>query len=466
MEDRPMTFTEHLSELRLRLRRALVSVFFAFVATWTFHEELFELLARPVLSSLRRHNVRSLIALQVTETITVHLEVALVTAIFIALPYVCWQIWAFISPGLYEKEKRVVRPVVLLVSGFFMLGVVFCYFVFLPMVVDYLITFTMATGTVSLTPTIERTFSLTLTFLLVFGLLFELPLLMFFLALLGVVGTKGFLTFSKYFIVLAFVIGAIFTPPDVLSQTLMAVPLCLLYFVGIACSFIGERIRGTTGTSKANRYLMGGTFAFFASLVIVVSWVWEHTPQKYSVAVLPDASFAFRISPGSGVRQFITPPIEDSVLIYGNNSHNSFLTESALSAVSRDQDPLFSVLDDEHFESVLIARPLCASKLVPDGLASEEAVIVTLKSFNEYLKEIRIQGGSKAMIDWANSLTPWTVPEVSSPIGRVLGWSIGDIEVNSEIKEIRVVAPSTRINRMMGELLSFTIALCGPDDKL
>ena len=203
MTDRPMTFSDHLAELRSRILRSLVVVTAAFFAAWTFHIEIYDFLAAPVLAGLASHGIHGLQALQVTEAITVYLHASLIAALVAASPYLFFQIWSFVAPGLYDREKAYVTPVVWLVSCFFLFGVVFCYYVFLPMVVDFLVGFTLESGTVDLKPTFEKTWGLATTFLFVFGMLFELPLMMFFLSFLGVADWRKYLKFSRYFIVIS-----------------------------------------------------------------------------------------------------------------------------------------------------------------------------------------------------------------------------------------------------------------------
>jgi len=295
-----MAFTEHLGELRDRLLKSVVAITVAFFVAYAYHEELFRFLAAPIIEGLRAHGVYKLQALQVTEAIVVYLEASMVGAVVLAVPYVFYQIWAFIAPGLKERERGAVLPVVGLISAFFLLGVAFCYYVFLPMVVDFLVDFTVGTGDIALLPTVEKTFTLTATFLLIFGLVFEMPLIMFFVSAVGLVSAKAFLKFSRYFIVVAFIVGAIFTPPDPLSQLLMAVPLCALYFVGVAFAWAGGALRrsGERGLAKA---VVVGVFLVFAMAVAFAGWLWNRPTDRPSsrAAVTEGATFATRADPAS-----------------------------------------------------------------------------------------------------------------------------------------------------------------------
>jgi len=288
MRDRPMTFTEHLAELRSRLLKSIGSLVLAFVVAWNFHEALFHFIARPVLAGLRNHGIRQLQALQVTETVIAHLQASLLGALVLASPAIFYQVWAFVAPGLLQRERRVVLPVIGLLSAFFLLGVLFCYFVFLPLVVDFLVSFTEASGDVALLPTVQQTFRLAVAFLAVFGLVFELPLLMFFLSMLGVVQAATFRRYARHFVVFAFVIGAILTPPDPLSQVLMAVPLCALYLVGVVFAHAGETFRGSRRTAGASA-LAVGVFVAFAGAVGLASWYWNRPASPDLLPGLPGA---------------------------------------------------------------------------------------------------------------------------------------------------------------------------------
>lgn len=280
MPDGQMTVTEHLAELRSRLLKSVAALALAFLVAWNFHEQAFHWIARPVLQGLRRQGIQQLQALQVTETVIAHLQASLLGALVLATPVIFYQAWAFVAPGLLRRERRVVLPVIGLLSAFFLLGVLFCYFVFLPLVVDFLVAFTQTSGDVALQPTVQQTFRLAVAFLAVFGLVFELPLLMFFLSMLGVVPAATFRKYARYFVVFAFVIGAILTPPDPLSQVLMAVPLCALYLVGVVFAKAGEAFRGSRRSLGASALAIA-VFLAFAGAVGSAAWYWNRpaTPE-------------------------------------------------------------------------------------------------------------------------------------------------------------------------------------------
>ncbi|HOE82037.1 MAG: twin-arginine translocase subunit TatC [Myxococcota bacterium] len=295
-QDQPMTFTEHLGELRNRLIKSVVGVIIGFAVAYSAHEHVFQAVARPILTALRNHGIPALQALQVTETITVYLQLSLIVGIFLASPYIIWQIWAFVAPGLLERERRVVVPIVGGIAAFFVLGVVFCYFVFLPMVADFLVGFTLRTGDISLIPTVQKTFGLTVIFLGVFGLAFQLPLLIFFLTLMGLVTHKKLLAFGRYFVVLAFIIGAILTPADPLSQTLMAVPLTILYLVGIVFSWVAGLMKTDQDATKV-KVILALVFLAFAAAIGTSAWLWQKGMARPSTASLfgPNTILAARL---------------------------------------------------------------------------------------------------------------------------------------------------------------------------
>ena len=233
-----MSLYGHLSELRIRLTRALAAIFVGFFIGYAFHIELFDLVVAPVRDALADRGLYRLQALHVTESIFVYLKLSAVAGIMGAFPYILFQIWAFISPGLLDEERRYVTPIVLFSSLFFGLGVLFSYSVLLPFVTGFLTDLTMGSSAIELQVTVANVFSFSLMSLLLFGLVFQLPILMFFLALLGLATHKGFLSFYRYFIVISFVIGALLTPPEPVSQVLMALPMNLLYGLGIVIAYL------------------------------------------------------------------------------------------------------------------------------------------------------------------------------------------------------------------------------------
>ena len=219
----------HLVELRSRLMRSIIAVFVVLVVLFPFAKEIYALLAQPLLRVLPQGS--SMIATDVTGTFLVPLKVTLMAAFLIALPYVLWQAWAFVAPGLYHHEKRLVVPVLVSSCLFFALGMSFAYFFVFPIAFGFFAGYTPVG--VQMMTDIDKYLSFVLTMFIAFGLTFETPVVVVVLVRMGVVGLDKLRAARSYVIVGAFVIGAIFTPPDVISQLLLAVPLWLLYEVGL-----------------------------------------------------------------------------------------------------------------------------------------------------------------------------------------------------------------------------------------
>lgn len=282
MEDARLTFHEHLGELRTRLVRAAVAVFVGFLVAWTFRQQLFDLLSAPVREGLADNGIYRLTAIDVTETIFVYLKLSIVAGILIGSPVVFWQLWAFISPGLHRHEKQYVLPITVFSVLFFFLGVLFCHRVLLPFVTDFLVEMTLEHPDVSLQVTVQNTFSFALSLLLAFGAAFELPLVIFFLSALGLTSPRGLLRFFRYFVLLAFVIGAVFTPPDPVSQVMMAVPLIALYLLGIGLSALAIRQKQRSGEgalSTQSWALIGVVLVSVVGALGYVSWILGVTPS-------------------------------------------------------------------------------------------------------------------------------------------------------------------------------------------
>jgi sec-independent protein translocase protein TatC len=222
-------FLSHLIELRTRLIRALTAVGILLVCLLPFANQLYTVLALPL---LRRLPVGAhMIATEVTTPFFVPMKVAMMTAFLMALPYVLFQAWAFVAPGLYSHEKRLVIPLVITSTVLFYCGMAFAYFLVFPVVFGF-ITGVAPEGVTVMTD-IEKYLSFVLTMFLAFGVTFEVPVAVVVLVRLGVVSVETLRSSRRYVIVGAFVLGAVFTPPDIVSQSMLAVPLCLLYEVGI-----------------------------------------------------------------------------------------------------------------------------------------------------------------------------------------------------------------------------------------
>ncbi len=224
-------FVAHLVELRDRLIKATIAiaVMAAVLAVWPGPGALYDLLAAPLTASLPKG--ATLIATSVISPFMVPLKILLMAAFLLALPVVLYQVWAFVAPGLYNHEKKLVVPLVVSSTLLFLIGVAFCYFFVFGQVFKFIQGF--APKSITAAPDIEAYLSFVLTMFLAFGLAFEVPVAVVVLARIGVVSIEKLKAFRAYFIVLAFVIAAIVTPPDVVSQLALAIPMVILYEVGI-----------------------------------------------------------------------------------------------------------------------------------------------------------------------------------------------------------------------------------------
>lgn len=224
-------FVQHLVELRDRLIKAAIAVGVALVilAIYPGPAALYDILAQPLVETLPKG--ATLIATSVISPFLVPLKIMLMTAFLLALPMVLWQVWAFVAPGLYSHEKKLVLPLVISSSVLFFIGVAFCYFFVFGQVFKFIQGF--APKAITAAPDIEAYLDFVLSMFLAFGLAFEVPIVVIVLARMNIVSIEKLKGFRSYFIVVAFVIAAIVTPPDVVSQLALAIPMCILYEVGI-----------------------------------------------------------------------------------------------------------------------------------------------------------------------------------------------------------------------------------------
>ena len=234
------TFISHLIELRDRLIRALAAIAAVTVilSIWPGIGAVYDLLARPMTQALPEGT--RMIATGVVSPVFVPLKVTVLAAFMIALPYVLYQMWAFVAPGLYAHEKRIALPVVISSTLLFLLGVAYCYFVVFGLIFHAIQSF--APTAITPAPDIEAYLSFVITMFLAFGITFEIPLLQLVLVRSGAVTVEKLKEVRGYVIVGAFVVAAVVTPPDVLSQLLLAFPMCILYQLGIyAAGFVRRR---------------------------------------------------------------------------------------------------------------------------------------------------------------------------------------------------------------------------------
>ncbi|GIX27203.1 twin-arginine translocase subunit TatC [Pelomicrobium sp. G1] len=227
--DQQETFISHLVELRDRLLKALIAWLLVFVALFPWARDLYTLLAKPLLAKLPQGG--QMIATEVVTPFFVPVKVAMLTGFLVALPYILYQLWAFVAPGLYSHEKRLVLPLVVSSTVLFAAGMAFAYFLVMPVVFGFITA--IAPEGVAVMTDISKYLDFVMTLFLAFGITFEVPIAVIVLVRFGVVSIDKLKQARPYVIVGAFVIAAIVTPPDVISQIMLAVPLCLLYEAGI-----------------------------------------------------------------------------------------------------------------------------------------------------------------------------------------------------------------------------------------
>jgi sec-independent protein translocase protein TatC len=242
VSDQQESFISHLVELRQRLVRAVGAVLAVFIllVLWPGSGTIYDFLAVPLMSALPPDS--KMIATGVITPFMVPIKVTALAALVVALPYVLYQAWAFVAPGLYEHEKRLALPLIVASTLLFLAGMAFCYYIVFENV--FTVIHAWAPKSITPAPDIEAYFSFVLTMFLAFGITFEIPIVVVLLVRVGIVSLEKLRDARPYVIVGAFVVAAIVTPPDVLSQFMLAVPMCLLYEVGlIAARFVAVRPR-------------------------------------------------------------------------------------------------------------------------------------------------------------------------------------------------------------------------------
>jgi sec-independent protein translocase protein TatC len=235
--DEKQPFMNHLEELRKRLVASAIAVGACFVACYIFAERLFEILAFPLKSQMVEGD--KLIFTNLPEMFLTYLKTAFIAAIMLASPYIFYQLWMFIAPGLYQREKKYLFPFVFFSTILFVGGALFGYFVVFPFGFKFFLGF--ATDYIQALPSVKQYFSFAIKLLFAFGVVFELPVIIFFLTKIGIVTPTLLQKKRKYAILLTFVAAAILTPPDVVTQCMMAGPLIILYELGIIISKVAGR---------------------------------------------------------------------------------------------------------------------------------------------------------------------------------------------------------------------------------
>ncbi len=239
------TFVSHLVELRTRVMRALIvfGVVFVAIFLWPGAGPIYDFLAAPLMKALPEG--AKMIATGVVTPFLVPMKVTALVAFLVALPYVLYEAWAFVAPGLYDREKRLALPIVIASTVLFMLGVAFCYYLVFGKVFAFINDF--APKSITPAPDIEAYFSFVITMFLAFGVTFEIPIVVLVLVRSGVVSVEKLRDARPYVVVGAFIVAAVVTPPDVLSQFMLAVPMCILYETGLFLArFIGKRVAENT----------------------------------------------------------------------------------------------------------------------------------------------------------------------------------------------------------------------------
>ncbi|MBC8006829.1 MAG: twin-arginine translocase subunit TatC [Prolixibacteraceae bacterium] len=228
----PDSFMSHLIELRDRLLRCVLALLLVFICLFPWARDLYALLAQPMISSMPAGG--QLIATEVTAPFFVPIKVTMMAAFVIALPYLLYQIWAFVAPGLYAHERKLVAPLIITSTLLFICGMAFAYYLVFPVVFHFMVS--VAPEGVAVMTDIGKYLDFVLSLFLAFGVTFEVPVAVVILVRMGLVSIAKLKEIRPYIIVGAFVVGAIFTPPDVVSQVMLAVPIWILYELGIFVS--------------------------------------------------------------------------------------------------------------------------------------------------------------------------------------------------------------------------------------
>jgi sec-independent protein translocase protein TatC len=238
MSDKKLPLTAHLEELRKRLIYSFLAIGVAFALCYAFIKPIVEILMRPLVQVLPPGS--TLVFTAVPEAFFTYLKAAILAGIFFSSPFILYQIWAFVSPGLYQREKKYIFPYLIVSSAFFVGGALFCYYIVFPVVFRFFLSF--ASETIRPLPAIKDYLAFTIKLLLAFGLLFQWPALILFLARMGVVSSSVLSRNRKYAVLVIFVAAAVLTPPDLVSQLLLAGPLLAMYEGSIwMAKFFGKK---------------------------------------------------------------------------------------------------------------------------------------------------------------------------------------------------------------------------------
>ncbi len=246
-EEARMTILDHLRELRVRVIYVFIAVFVGFIISWIFREQLFDFLQRPLAHTSVDTELTQMHHKDLSEPFVVMLKTSIFGGVFLASPFILAQLWLFIAPALYPDEKKFAFPFIFFATFFFVAGASFCFFLVMPYGFDFLLKFTDGS-----TPELmmKEYLSLVTKLLLGFGFVFELPVITAFLAKMGIITHVHLIRFWRYAIVIAFIVAAMLTPPDVITQTMMAGPLILLYTISIGVAYVISKGKSERKESK------------------------------------------------------------------------------------------------------------------------------------------------------------------------------------------------------------------------
>jgi sec-independent protein translocase protein TatC len=224
-----MTFVTHLIELRDKLIRIVIAILVVFIALFPFANDIYTIIANPIIASMPSNS--GMIAIGVISPFLTPLKLALIVAVYITMPYLLYQIWSFIAPGLYRDEKRLIAPLVISSTLLFYAGIVFAFFVVFPLAFDFLAN--IGPSVINFSPDIQHYLDFVLKVSFAFGVAFEVPIATILLIMFGATTPEKLKKNRPYIVIGAFVVGMLLTPPDIISQTLIAIPMLILFELGL-----------------------------------------------------------------------------------------------------------------------------------------------------------------------------------------------------------------------------------------